>query len=195
MAQRSTFTISELAEAAGATPRTVRYYTAEGLLPPPDARGRYATYSSEHLDRLFLIDRLKEARLPLTAIRDRLSGLTAEEVRSFVADSNFLPEEWLVDELLIKCAEATRARTDAAEASARNRPDDSYTSGVMDAPSVAAVMDKPLEPELVREADTWRRIMLAPGVELNVRASITPDSAKRIDELVRAAKDLFDTGI
>src|SRR5207302_2865395 len=84
---KSAFTISELAEAGGATPRTVRYYTAEGLLPPPDARGRFALYSEEHLDRLRLIVRLKEAYLPLMAIRARLTALSPAEVRAMLADA------------------------------------------------------------------------------------------------------------
>src|SRR5438270_5009726 len=84
MPRTATYTISELADAAGTTPRTVRFYTAEGLLPPPDARGRYALYSNEHLDRLRLIDRLKEAHQPLNAIRERLSQLTREEISSLL---------------------------------------------------------------------------------------------------------------
>ena len=35
MTEEFSYTIGELAEAAGVTPRTVRYYTAEGLLPAP----------------------------------------------------------------------------------------------------------------------------------------------------------------
>jgi DNA-binding transcriptional MerR regulator len=74
------YTIGELAEAAGVTPRTIRYYTAEGLLPPPDTRGRYAQYGAEHLVRLHAIARLKEAYLPLGAIRERLAGLSLTQV-------------------------------------------------------------------------------------------------------------------
>jgi DNA-binding transcriptional MerR regulator len=58
MAEETLYTISQLAEAAGVTPRTIRYYTAEGLLPRPDARGQYALYSQDHLLRLQLIGRL-----------------------------------------------------------------------------------------------------------------------------------------
>ena len=46
-------------------------------------------YSQGHLDRLRLIQRFKEAYLPLKEIRRRLSGLSDEEVRSLlVADDN-----------------------------------------------------------------------------------------------------------
>jgi DNA-binding transcriptional MerR regulator len=55
------YPIRELAERAGVSVRTVRYYIQEGLLPAPDTQGRFASYTEEHLDRLELIRRLKEA--------------------------------------------------------------------------------------------------------------------------------------
>ena len=65
--------------------RTVRYYIAEGLLPPPEGSGPGSSYTRGHLDRLRLIQRLKEAYLPLKEIRRRLSGLGDDEVRSMLA--------------------------------------------------------------------------------------------------------------
>ena len=65
--------------------RTVRYYIAEGLLPPPEGSGPGSSYTQGHLDRLRLIQRLKEAYLPLKEIRRRLSGLSDDEVRSLLA--------------------------------------------------------------------------------------------------------------
>lgn len=71
--------IGELARLAGVTPRTIRYYTSEGLLPAPTTRGKYAHYDGEHLRRLRLIARLKEDYLPLSAIRERLATMSAAE--------------------------------------------------------------------------------------------------------------------
>src|SRR5215216_5055721 len=78
-------TLSELTAAADVSVRTVRYYIAEGLLPPPEGSGPGSAYTQGHLDRLRLIQRLKEAYLPLKEIRRRLSGLSADEVRSVLA--------------------------------------------------------------------------------------------------------------
>lgn len=80
MTEDTHYTISQLAEAAGVTLRTIRYYTTEGLLPPPDTRGKYALYNQDHLNRLRLIARLKNAYLPLGEIKGRLESLTAEQV-------------------------------------------------------------------------------------------------------------------
>lgn len=72
--------INELAKRAGVTVRTIRYYMDQGLLPPPNQKGRYAIYSNEHLERLELIRRLKAIRLPLDEIRQLLNTVSAEEL-------------------------------------------------------------------------------------------------------------------
>lgn len=86
------YTISELADASGVTPRTIRYYTAEGLLPPPDTRGRHALYGLEHLRRLQLIGRLKDSYLPLGEIKARIEQLTAEQVAQLLGEYSQAPE-------------------------------------------------------------------------------------------------------
>jgi DNA-binding transcriptional MerR regulator len=86
MSDETRYTIGELADIASATPRTIRYYTAEGLLPPPDTRGRYALYSADHLNRLLLIARLKDAYLPLGEIKARMEHLDAEQVEQLLTE-------------------------------------------------------------------------------------------------------------
>ena len=85
MREETLHTIGELAEKAGVTQRTIRYYTAEGLLPAPDTRGRYALYNADHLNRLQLIARLKDAYLPLGEIKARMDRLDAEQVEQLLA--------------------------------------------------------------------------------------------------------------
>ena len=77
--------LTELARAAGVSVRTVRYYIAEGLLPPPVGAGPHSAYTTGHLDRLRLIGHLKAAYLPLREIRRRLSGLDDGAVRDLLA--------------------------------------------------------------------------------------------------------------
>jgi DNA-binding transcriptional MerR regulator len=86
MSDETRFTIGELADGAGVTPRTIRYYTAEGLLPPPDTRGRYALYGADHLNRLLLIARLKDAYLPLGEIKARMERLSAGQVERLLVE-------------------------------------------------------------------------------------------------------------
>ena len=64
----TTYTIEELAERAGMTPRNVRAYRTKGLLPAPVRRGRTAVYHDEHLRRLVDVQRLRDAGVPLGMI-------------------------------------------------------------------------------------------------------------------------------
>ena len=73
------YSIGELAEAAGISTRTIRYYVAEGLLPPPAGAGPNSRYTDTHLEQLTLIGRLKEQYLPLKEIRRRLIGHNVPE--------------------------------------------------------------------------------------------------------------------
>ena len=79
------FSLGDLTRAAGVSVRTVRYYIAEGLLPPPTGGGPGRHYTAAHLDRLRLIARLKAAYLPLREIRRRLAGLDEAEVGRLLA--------------------------------------------------------------------------------------------------------------
>ncbi|MCC6178761.1 MAG: MerR family transcriptional regulator [Chloroflexi bacterium] len=74
------YSVKELADRTGVTPRTVYYYVSEGLLPPPEGGGPASTYGVEHLARLELIRRLKDEFLPLAEIRRRLEGLSTGEI-------------------------------------------------------------------------------------------------------------------
>ena len=68
MGAKDSYTIDELAQAAGMTPRNVRAYRTKGLLSPPIRVGRTSRYRTAHLDRLRDIRRLREAGLPLKLI-------------------------------------------------------------------------------------------------------------------------------
>lgn len=99
------FGIGELAERAGFTARTIRYYTTEGLLPQPRRRGRCAVYDETHLARLELIRTLQSAGLSLAAIGDYLRQIPDDADRdtivlhgSLLAPWSSEPTELLADE-------------------------------------------------------------------------------------------------
>jgi DNA-binding transcriptional MerR regulator len=80
--------IGALAERAGTTPRTIRYYEELGLLPPAAERdsGRHRVYSDADVARLEQILRLKD-----------LLGLTLDELRGVLEAEDArgaLREEW-----------------------------------------------------------------------------------------------------
>lgn len=74
------YTLSDLERETGVNARTIRYYISEGLLQPAYGRGPSATYDPDHLLRLQLIQRLKDERLSLRDIKERLSHLTPDDI-------------------------------------------------------------------------------------------------------------------
>ncbi|MET9545665.1 MULTISPECIES: MerR family transcriptional regulator [unclassified Streptomyces] len=62
--------MAELAEAAGITVRTVRFYRERGLIPPPRREGRIAWYDEHHLARLRTIAALLERGHTLNGIAE-----------------------------------------------------------------------------------------------------------------------------
>lgn len=68
------YSIDELSTLVGLTPRTVRYYIAEGLLERPVGEKRGAHYLPSHLERLLLIRRWSDAGLSLQRMRELLAG-------------------------------------------------------------------------------------------------------------------------
>jgi DNA-binding transcriptional MerR regulator len=78
---RQIMTIRQLADRAGVTQRTIRYYTDEGLIDAPVDKVRMPRYTERHLLQLQAAAHLKAGYLPLRVIRARLAGLA---MRSFV---------------------------------------------------------------------------------------------------------------
>lgn len=74
MAAEAEFTISSLADESGVTVRTLRDYSARGLLPPPEMRGRTGLYGEEHLNRVRIIGRLLERGITLNGVRSLLEA-------------------------------------------------------------------------------------------------------------------------
>jgi DNA-binding transcriptional MerR regulator len=190
MAQKE-YLISELAEKANVTVRTIRYYMNEGLLPTPITRSKYGMYTQEHLDRLELIRKLKELHLPLEEIREILRAANDQEITQ-----------------MLKSPEEQRLNSTAPQASI-NEPGPGqaaldYISDITHARSAihrreysSPDLNRPLTnargPAFgqVPAPENWERIQLAPGVELNIRSTTDPLLRAKIAELVRVSKELF----
>ena len=167
-----TMGIAELAERAGVTPRTIRFYVAEGLLPPPGGRGQQRSYSREHLDRLGEIRRLKASYLPLQEIRRRLHG------PGQVATDAPPPSASAIWPGAPTRAVATAAVVSAVAA---QRP-----FGFGGTSQIGRI-------EIYEPVETvWHRHTLAPGIELHYRETTDPALAAVIERLIRAAGAILD---
>ena len=154
--------LTELADRAGVSVRTVRYYIQQGLLPKPEARGPGAHYKEEHLDRLLLIKRLQKEHLPLAEIRRAIESGAAETTAPRSARD-------YVRSVLGKPAELTIR--------------ESSPPMIFSAPAPAE--------ELPCTRAQWERITLAPDIELHIRRPLTRAANKQVDRLIDAARDIL----
>ena len=77
-------TIGEAARLTGLTPKTIRFYEDEGLLPRPErSQSGYRLYGRGELDRLQLIRRARLLELDLPAIRTLVEHAFAPDCRPF----------------------------------------------------------------------------------------------------------------
>lgn len=73
----SQYTVDDLAQRTDLTPRTIRSYQTQGLLPSPERHGRVAYYDDSHVERLEEIAELKADGVSLAGIQDVLTRRAA----------------------------------------------------------------------------------------------------------------------
>lgn len=194
------FWISELAERTGVSTRTIRYYIEEGLLPQPEVQGKYAVFNEDYLIRLNLIKYLKDAYLPLKEIKRLLDSLMIPEIHDLVrkfekdpsralAGLGIYPAEKskIADINLSEIAPATDSAQDYIKR-ALNRQPAAIREPVMKFNAPASAPQR--NPNLPTES--WQRVELAPGVELNIRQPQNISRRNQVDELITFARKLFN---
>jgi DNA-binding transcriptional MerR regulator len=170
-----TYSLDDLTSLAGVTVRTVRYYIAEGLLPPPLSRGRGAAYSHDHLERLLLITRLKEEYLPLKEIRHRLQGMSPDEVGA----------------VLHGAGPASELREDDASAA-------SYIEAALRSERIARHDARPprQSPKVAIRHDAkdqaWRRLRISRDAELLIAEDAYRRREKQVDAAVTWIRRILD---
>ena len=167
--------LAQLAGAAGVTPRTVRYYVQQGLLPSPGTRGPGTRYDRSLVDRLQLIRLLQRQHLPLSEIRRKLESLDDDGVRAALRS---LPESPRHDTAL---GYVHRVLGHVAEESA------GWSGARMATPHLFARRTPAAQPTRA----TWEHITLAADVELHIRRPLSREQNKLVDRLLDAARAIF----
>ena len=164
--------LRELEERSRVPGRTIRYYIAEGMLPGAGTRGKGAAYGEEHLLRLQLIRRLADQHVPIKEIKQRLDGLSLDELRGLLTEEDPAeppsPREY-VAAMLARARQPYRAPVPGP---ARRH---------LHEPSPAPLATAPAEQH-------WQRWELAPGVELHVRGDASNAQRALIARLLDAAR-------
>ncbi|MCA9504127.1 MAG: MerR family transcriptional regulator [Myxococcota bacterium] len=193
--------MAALAEAAGVGVDTVRFYQARGLIPPPARRGRFAIYSTEHLERIRRIRSLLDAGFSLAQIR-RLLDTEPEAVaapaagvgrsRRRGASADRTEETTLLAALAAqRVGEGTLGRAELAAA-----------SGIPEALVAAAVQAGLIAPIEIHGEERFPRSdlellqaaleLLGLGLPLDRLLELAAQHAAQVDHLADQAIELFD---
>jgi DNA-binding transcriptional MerR regulator len=204
------YSAPELEQQTGLSIRNIRYYTDLGLLPPPILRGKNACYTSDHLQRIRLIQRLRERHFPLSEIKQILEQQDEAGVEKLLEAQEKLQEQLLTP---FPMPDAADQETDAGKWAQHKAL--AYIDSLMGKPEPAA------QPALIKvpqfkvqelnegisgnnldsirnvqqllrdEGETWERISLAPGVELHLRQPVSEADRAAMHKLVEAARKIF----
>lgn len=167
-AMPETFDINELAHQTDTPVRTIRFWVAEGILPPPSGRGPAAVYGPGHRDRITLIRRLQDGHLPLAAIRAQLEALDDAGVAAALTAP-------AVAEPAVTAFDYVRQVLGKRQ--------------VLSEP--AAKLSTSAEPPATRTKSTWERITLHPDIEVHVRRPLARADQRRLETLLATAERLF----
>ncbi|MBI2776645.1 MAG: MerR family transcriptional regulator [Chloroflexi bacterium] len=212
------YSLTDLARVTGVTPRTVRYYIAQGLLAGAHDAGSGAWYDAEHLARLRLIRELQRQHLPLAEIRGRLAGLGGADVARLLEESSArtsAPTGSALDYIRNLLGAPVPGPGIASVASQVPPPAPSAARAVRElrrmylapdatapeaapAPTMPAATATPLDPAATSalratapERSQWDRIAITDDIELHVRRPLSRDDNRRVERLITIARQVL----
>jgi DNA-binding transcriptional MerR regulator len=203
-----TFTLAELAEATGIEARTIRSYIERGLIPGAESRGRGATYTADHLNRLKFILALRRARpnVSLSDIRIQLQKVTPEQLTAHagggmitaavlgdLTDQDDDPDAPRTGSLLEPGVADLdpEPRTDRTVALTRP-PSPTQLTGAERLVQALQKLSCYAAPAPVSKTETWHRIAVTEDIELSVRAGIGVDQLAMFRELADILRHLLN---
>ena len=203
------FTINELADASGVEPRTIRSYVEKGLIPGPDSLGRAARYPRESLDRLKVLQLLRDANRTLTLDQIRmllqsigpseLSALAEGRMRigSLISthDANEAGKSSAIDYLRSLRGDPKPAHTPAANRQRQAQVDDDQLPVLEEAARALAKLAGLSTASRSIRGEHWYRLPLTPDIELSVRGSFGSDQLAQFHRIGDALRLLLTKGL
>jgi DNA-binding transcriptional MerR regulator len=188
------YTLQDLAELADVTPRTIRYYIAQGLLPSPGRAGPGTTYTESHLNRLRLIRMLQREHLPLAEIRARLASLDDASVEALVEAGLAEPPPGSAVDYIRRVLGGEPERLELRlDSMLPPGPAEGRLSTTLEfEPPASPAPGKPGTESPVADRSQWDRVHLAPDVELHVRRPLSRQQNKRVERLIAIARELLE---
>jgi DNA-binding transcriptional MerR regulator len=195
-------TLEDLSNITGLTLRTLRFYMQEGILQGPDTHGKNARYSQKHLDQLELIQRLKNLHVPLQEIRHLLNNITPQEITRLRKYQEKLQPTLNEDKSVYAMEPPTYQPSESALGYIRSlenkwskyqiisEPRIDLSRSTPPSPASSAIPDS-IHYSQFDNQETWSRIVIEDGIELNIRQPIELEEQEKLVKLVEYARDLF----
>lgn len=207
-------TLQELADQTGVEPRTIRSYVEKGVIPGPGSLGRGARYPRETLDRLKVLQLLRDANRSLTLdqIRVLLHGIGPSQLRAIAdgamrigalidtdaAGSSPLPRTAAMDYLqsLREASSDSRSRDRLSAvlmcAKAPNPDDDRLP--ILEAAARALAQLAGTSSSRGTRGESWYRISLTPDIELSVRGEFGTEQLAQLHRIGDSLRTLLTKG-
>jgi DNA-binding transcriptional MerR regulator len=184
------YRVEELADAADVAVDTIRFYQARDLIPAPERRGRFAIYTTDHLERIRRIRGLLDSGFSLAQIRKLLDD-DSESDGSSTANRESTDRS-LLDAL---AAESVGVGT-------ISRRELAAETGVPEALIAAVVQAGLIAPIEIRGEERFPRSdlemvvsaleILGMGMPLDRLLELAALHAANVEQLAEQAIDLFD---
>ncbi len=200
------YTLEDLENMSGLSIRTLQFYIQEGLLPGPDTRGKFARYSQNHLDTIRFIDRLKKVHMPLKQIRHLLETMSNDDIERIIQSQKGGNLIFSSPQLFNQEDDEGKMKGDQKRSSALDyilslenlqgsleihEMDNRYYGPPAPSRPPATLKEAPPTIQSLKSGDTWQRIHLADGLELQVREPMSKEKEQVVKELIEITNKLF----
>lgn len=195
-------TLQELADLTGMEPRTIRSYIERGLLSGPESLGRGARYSQSTLDRLRVIQLLRDAKRDVTLeqLRVVLQSLSPAQIAGMASGAIRIGA--LIDTDAGLDARAGMDNQDAlsylrtirAAAGGPSGNTEGELSALAHAAEALTRLVGMASPSRGVRAEGWHRLALTPDIELHVRGQFGPEELAQFHRIGDALRVLLTKG-
>lgn len=180
------FLIRELAQYSGVTAATIRTYVQRGLLARVKFYGTATRYPRDHLLRILATQYLRARGFKhLDDVRRKLDSWSPAEM-----------ERWLLQFPLHQAALAALGHgaksTAAPPAEATPSSPPQVNSQVSTEASSSPSTNEKLAPTATVPHESWRRVVLLPGLELHLKDDAAPIAARLAQRLLATYAELVD---
>ena len=181
--------------------RTIRYYITEGLLDQAiEKRGVTSIFGYDHLLTLLVIKKLQALNLPISVIKDLISGKSVEELEKlFGEEIHVFTDKDELDrfrasightddsDVVLFSSDGTIPSVPTPAGNEAKEYLQSLLAERSEKPERPPARRPPInEPRLSRGTSDWRRYQKIPGVELHISRNVRAPKDNKWPPLLRA---------